>query len=269
MKQTIGIIGTGMIGANIARLAVKAGYNVILSNSKGPATLTDLVEELGSLAAAATVNEAAEKGEMIIATIPIGFYEKLPTEALKGKIVIDTMNYYPSRDNKIEVLDKGEISSSELIQNYLKDSKVVKALYNLSFSHLYIDARPKGSPERTTIPVAGDDAEAKKIVAEFVDNIGYDTIDAGTLAESWRIEPGSPIYVWPYVPEIPKGLSKDEEKAYFLGNAGKPVTAEKAKELIEKPKERWFPIGGFSEVLPTVHVDLVGEVYRDRKEKAK
>lgn len=268
MGKTIGIIGTGMIGGTLARLAVEAGYNVILSNSKGGALLSGFLDELGSLATAATIGEAAAKGDIVIAAIPLGFYENLPAQILKDKIVIDTMNYYPSRDNHIEVLDKGELTSSELVQKHLKHSKVVKVLFNLSFSHLYINARPKGSPERTTIPVAGDNADAKKIVARFVDNIGYDTIETGTLAESWRIEPGSPIYVLPYLPEIPKGLTREQEKQYFLENAGKPVTADKARELLTKAQRR-FPIGGFPGELPAIHSQLVAEFYRNKPNSGK
>jgi predicted dinucleotide-binding enzyme len=264
MIQRIGIIGTGMIGSALARLSVRAGYRVVLSNSKGPASLTDLVGELGSLAFAATVNEAAAKGDIVIATIPIGLYENLPAETLKGKIVIDTMNYYPSRDNHIEVLDKAELTSSELIQQHLKDSRVVKALFNLDFHHLFTNARPHGDTHRTTLPIAGNNVEAKKIVADFMDAIGYDSIDTGSLTESWRIEPGTPIYVWPYVPEIPEGLTKEDAKKYYLETSGKPVSADKAKELVAKA-ERRFPIGGFPEVLPPIHLELLAEIYRNRK----
>lgn len=264
MSYTIGIIGSGMIGSALARLSVKGGFNVVVSNSRGADSLAEFVKELGTNAKAGSIDEAAKAGDIVITTIPIGAYENLPTEILKGKVVIDTMNYYPSRDSHIQQLDDATITSSELIQQYLKDSKVVKALFNQDFHHLFINARPKGDINRTTLPIAGNDTEAKKIVANFMDAIGYDSVDIGTLANSWQIEPGTPVYVWPYVPEIPEGLNEDEARLFYIENSGKPISAEQVKELVAKA-ERNFPIGGFPEVLPSYHIDLVTEYYKNKK----
>lgn len=161
MTQTIGFIGSGMIGSALARLAVAAGYNVVLSNSRGPDTLAELIEELGPHARAASIVEAAEAGDLVVATVPMSAYRSLPVDALKGKIVIDTMNYYPSRDGQMPDIDAAKLTTSELIQQHLKGAKVVKALHNLDFHHLFTNARPHGDANRTTLPIAGDDAEAK------------------------------------------------------------------------------------------------------------
>jgi predicted dinucleotide-binding enzyme len=264
MTQTIGFIGTGMIGSALARLAVAAGYNVVLSNSRGPDTLAELVKELGPRARAASIVEAAEAGDLVVATVPMSAYQNLPIEPLKGKVVIDTMNYYPHRDGQIPDIDAAKLTTSELIQKHLKGAKVVKALHNLDFHHLFTNARPRGDANRTTLPIAGDDAEAKKKVAQFMDAIGYDSIDVGSLSESWRIEPGTPIYVWPYVPKIPDGLSEEEAKRFYLETSGDPVSATQAKDLVAKAV-RSQPVGGFAEALPREHIALVTETVSNRK----
>jgi hypothetical protein len=191
---TIGLIGSGRIGGTVARLAVDAGYDVVLSNSRGPETLVDLVEDLGPHARAATPAEAAEAGDLVVVSVPLRAYRDVPAEPLAGKVVIDTNNYYPQRDGQIPELDSKSATSSELLQRHLPASRVVKAFNNIYFGHLGSLPRPAGSPERTALPIAGDDAEAKATVADFLDAIGYDTVDQGPLAESWRCEPGSPVY---------------------------------------------------------------------------
>jgi hypothetical protein len=263
MTQTIGFIGTGMIGSALARLTAQAGIDLVLSNSRGPGSLADLVVQLGPRATATTIEEAT-KADLIVATVPLGAHTSLPADLLAGKIVIDTMNYYPSRDETIPALDKGELTSSELIQRHLKDSKIVKALFNLDFHHLYTNARPHGSPERTTLPIAGDDTQAKQAVAKFMDRIGYDALDTGSLADSWRIEPGSPIYVWPYVPNILEDLSGEDRIKWYWEHSGVPVTREKAQALVDGAV-RPARVGGFPNVLPPEHVELVGRIYKNRK----
>jgi predicted dinucleotide-binding enzyme len=191
---TLGLIGSGHIGGTVARLAVDAGYDVVLSNSRGPETLAELVEDLGPHARAATPAEAAEAGDLVVVSVPLRAYRDVPIEPLAGKVVIDTNNYYPQRDGHIPELDDKSACSSELLQRHLPTSKVVKAFNNIYFGHLGSLARPAGSPDRTALPIASDDAEAKDTVADFLDAIGYDTVDQGPLAESWRCEPGSPVY---------------------------------------------------------------------------
>jgi predicted dinucleotide-binding enzyme len=258
MMQTIGFIGSGMIGGSLAHLAVASGFNVVLSNSRGPETLAELVAEFGDRARAATPAEAADAGDLVVATVPMKAYRSLPVDFLRGKVVIDTMNYYPSRDGQMPDIDAAKLTTSELVQQHLQGAKVVKALHNLDFHHLFTNARPRGHADRTTLPIAGDDAEAKEQVARFMDAIGYDSIDVGPLSESWRIEPGTPIYVWPYVPTIPDGLSEEEARRLYLETSGTPVSRDQARGLVAKAV-RSFPVGGFAEVLPREHIALVVE----------
>jgi 8-hydroxy-5-deazaflavin:NADPH oxidoreductase len=195
---TIGFIGSGHIGSTLARLAVDAGYDVVVSNSRGPETLSDLVAGLGPQARAATSVEAAEAGDIVVVTIPLGHLEQVPAEPLAGKVVIDTCNYYPQRDGAISALDDNEITSSGLVQQHLPQSRVVKAFNNIYFEHLGSMQRPAGAPDRNTLMIAGDDAAAKQTVAEFIDAIGYDVFDIGSLADSWRFQRDQPAYAGAY-----------------------------------------------------------------------
>jgi 8-hydroxy-5-deazaflavin:NADPH oxidoreductase len=196
---TIGLIGSGNIGSTVARLAVDAGHDVVLSNSRGPETLTDLVAELGPRAGAATAAEAAAAGEIVVVTVPLKAYRDVPVEPLRGKVVIDTNNYYPDRDGHIAELDDESTTTSELLQEHLTESRVVKAFNNIYVSHLGTLQRPSGHPERSVLAIAGDDESAKQTVAEFLDSIGYDAYDAGPLSEGWRYQRDTPAYVQPYV----------------------------------------------------------------------
>ncbi|MCM0676996.1 NADPH-dependent F420 reductase [Micromonospora phytophila] len=191
---TVGLIGSGHIGGTVARLAVAAGYDVVLSNSRGPESLKDLVDELGPRARAATPREAAEAGDLVVVTIPLKAYRDVPVEPVAGKVVIDTNNYYPDRDGRFPELDAGSATSSELLQRHLPGARVVKVFNNIFFKHLHALARPASAPDRSTLPIAGDDAGAKAEVTAFLDKIGYDAVDAGTLAESWRFQPDTPAY---------------------------------------------------------------------------
>lgn len=258
MKETIGIIGSGAIGSGVARLAVEAGYNVVLSNSRGVETLSGLVAELGNNAREATPTEAAQTSDIIVVSVPLSAYDKLPVEALQGKIVIDTTNYYPVRDDNNPVLDSGELTTSELLQQYLKGAIIVKALHNQDAPHLYINASPNDKSKRTTLPIAGDNTEAKEKVTEFMNTIGYDAIDTGTLSDSWRIEPGMPIYVWPYAPTVPESMNIEEAKAFYKNTQGSPVSKNQAKELVDKAIRK-LPIGGFPEDLPKTWIAIVSE----------
>jgi 8-hydroxy-5-deazaflavin:NADPH oxidoreductase len=197
---TVGIIGSGMIGGTVARLSVAAGYRVVLSNSRGPETLQELVAELGPLATAATAGQAAEAGDLVVVSVPLKAFGDLPAKSLAGKTIMDTGNYYPDRDGHIEELDTSALTSSGLLQRDLPDSHLVKVFNNIFFKHLLSLARPSGSPDRTALPISGDDAAAKAAVTAYLDTIGYDAADAGPIAESWRQEPGSPVYGSPYGP---------------------------------------------------------------------
>ena len=196
---TIGFIGSGHIGGTVARLAVDAGHEVVLSNSRGPETLIDLVNQLGPHSRAATTAEAATAGDIVVVTIPLKAYRSVPVAPLEGKPVIDTMNYYPQRDGHIAELDNGSTTSSELLQAHLATAHVVKAFNNIYFEHLATLSRPAGHPERSVLAIAGDDDAAKRTVTAFLDSIGYDTYDVGSLSEGWRYQPDAPAYGQPYV----------------------------------------------------------------------
>ena len=191
---TIGFIGAGHIGSQVARLAIKSGYDVIISNSRGPETLSDLVAELGPRARAATPAEVAAAADLVVVTIPLKAYKTVPAAPLAGKIVIDTNNYYPQRDGQIPELDTDSATSSELLQAHLPKSKVVKAFNHIYAAQLTTDGTPPGTPNRRALAIAGDDAGAKKAVTELLDLFGFDTVDVGSLKDSWRIQPGTPGY---------------------------------------------------------------------------
>jgi len=190
----IGCIGAGRIGGTIARLAVEHGYEVVLSNSRGPDTLRELVAELGARASAATVADAAAMSDLVVVTIPLKNYASVPAAPLVGKIVIDTNNYYPDRDGRIAALDDGSTTSSELLAAHLPDAKVVKAFNTIYFEDLATQGEPPGSPHRRALPIAGDDADAKRVVGAFIDELGFDVVDAGPLVAGRRFEPGTPPY---------------------------------------------------------------------------
>jgi predicted dinucleotide-binding enzyme len=196
---TLGLIGSGNIGSTVARLAVAAGYDVVLSNSRGPATLADLVEELGDSARAATPEEAAAAGDIVVVTVPLKAVDDVPVEPLRGKVVIDTCNYYPQRDGHIAALDDESTTTSELVQAHLPESQVVKGFNNIYFQFLHDLARPAGAADRSVLAIAGNDDGAKKTVADFFDEIGYDAYDVGPLAEGWRFQRDTAAYAGLYV----------------------------------------------------------------------
>ncbi|MEV0729638.1 NADPH-dependent F420 reductase [Polymorphospora sp. NPDC050346] len=195
---TIGLIGSGHIGGTLARLAVAAGHDVVLSNSRGPETLAELVDELGPKARAGTPAEAAEAGDIVVVTVPLKAYRDVPAGPLAGKVVVDTNNYYPERDGRIAELEDGSTTTGELLARHLTDALVVKGFNNIFFAHLASLGRPAGAADRTALPVAGDDPAAKRAIADFLDSIGYDTVDIGPLAENWRTQRDTPVYVTPY-----------------------------------------------------------------------
>jgi predicted dinucleotide-binding enzyme len=192
--KTIGFIGAGNIGSQVARLAIASGYNVVVSNSRGPETLASLVAELGPKARAATAADAAKAGDIVVVTVPLKNYRAVPVEPLEGKIVIDTNNYYPERDGHIPELDNESTTTSELLQTHLPKSKAVKAFNHIYAAQLTTDGRPAGTPNRRALVIAGDDRDAKAVVTRLLDQFGFDTVDAGPLTESWRIQRDTPGY---------------------------------------------------------------------------
>ncbi|MEO8907271.1 MAG: NAD(P)-binding domain-containing protein [Microbacteriaceae bacterium] len=191
---TIGLIGAGHIGSQLARLAIRHGYDVVVSNSRGPETLTELVTELGAHARAATAADAAAAADIAIVTIPLKNIGSVPVEPLAGKVVIDTNNYYPQRDGAIPALDDESSTNSELLQAHLPTSHVVKAFNHIYASALTDDAQLVGTANRRALALFGDDAAAKHTVAALIDAFGFDVVDGGVLANGWRIQRDTPGY---------------------------------------------------------------------------
>ncbi|MCU1561115.1 NAD(P)-binding domain-containing protein [Mycetocola sp.] len=190
---TLGLLGAGHIGSQLARAAVAHGYDVIVSNSRGPESLTELILELGERAMAGTAADAAT-ADIVAVAVPLKDVERIPADLLAGKIVIDTSNYYPRRDGTIAPLDAGEMAVSEFVQAHFADARVVKAFNHIQAPAITDDAQSAGTAERRALIVAGDDEKAKKVVSEFIDAIGFDVLDIGPLSESWRIEAGTAAF---------------------------------------------------------------------------
>ena len=191
---TIGLIGSGNIGTAIAKQAIANGHEVVLSNSRGPETLADLVSELGPKARAATADEAAAAGDLVVVTVPFKAYADVPVAPLAGKVVIDTNNYYFERDGHYEAIDNGDSAPSELLAEHLPTSKVVKAFNSIQAQHIVDAGAPAGTAGRRALPVAGDDAEAKATVSALIDSFGFDVVDAGALVEGRRFDRDKPAY---------------------------------------------------------------------------
>jgi predicted dinucleotide-binding enzyme len=187
----LGLIGSGNIGGTLARLAVDAGLDVVLSNSRAPQTLSDLVDELGPRARASTPAQAAAAGDWVVVTIPLGVIGTVPREPLAGKTVIDTGNYYAPRDGTIPELEAQELTDSEILQRPMAEAHVVKAFNNINYKHLRDLPRPADAADRTALPIVGDDPGVKKHAAELLSLLGYDSVDMGPLTESWLSQVGA------------------------------------------------------------------------------
>ena len=194
--MNIGIIGSGMIGATAARLFVRAGHHVAISNSRGPTSLTSLVQSLGAKAHAASTEEAASFGEVVLVAIPFGKYETIPGKPLQGKVVVDAMNYYAQRDGRIEF---GDSTSTELLGRHLPGARLVKAFNTMYYQTLAAKGQPEAPVEdRLALFVAGDDGGAKAIVSRLIEEIGFAPVDTGSLHDGGLLQqPGSRIYNHP------------------------------------------------------------------------
>jgi len=191
---TIGLIGAGHIGSQLARLAVKNGHDVVVSNARGPDTLAGLIKELGPRARAGTPAEAAAAVDIVVVTLPLKNSRTVPVAPLAGKIVIDTNNYYPQRDGHIAELDSETTTTAELLQAHLPQSKVVKAFNHIYAASFTTDGQPPGTKDRRALVIAGDDPDARATVARLIDQFGFDVVDAGALKEGWRIQRDTPGY---------------------------------------------------------------------------
>jgi predicted dinucleotide-binding enzyme len=191
----IGIIGAGFIGRAVTAVAIKHGHEVMVSNSRSPDTLFSLVGGTGCKAGSS--QEAAEFGDIVLVAIPLKHYQAVPVAAVEGKIVLDANNYYPQRDGHIAELDRNELTTSELLARHLPKSKVVKVFNAIIATDIEKDGRPAGALDRRAHPIAGDDAAAKQVVADLLDQFGYDVVDAGPLKEGRRFQKDTPAYCVP------------------------------------------------------------------------
>lgn len=191
---TVGIIGAGNIGQALARGFVKHGYDVVIANSRGPETLADFVAELGDHARAATAQEAAEAGDIAVVTVPLKAYRGVPVDALRGKTVLDTNNYYWERDGHIAELDEKRTTTAQMLQEHLPESTVVKAFNHIGAAEILTTGSPAGTPNRRALATASDSDEGIALITGIYDAFGFDTVTIGPLADSWRIERDTPGY---------------------------------------------------------------------------
>lgn len=187
----IGIVGSGNIGSGLTRRLSALGHEVAVSNSRGPDSLADLAAETG--ARAATVEDAVRDADLVFVAVPLKAVPDLPADAFAEKVVVDCSNYYAGRDGEIAQI-QGGLPSSVWVAQYLAGATVVKAINNIQASHLETQGRPSGAENRIALPVASDDGAAKQRVMELIDELGFDPVDSGTLADSWRQEPDTPVY---------------------------------------------------------------------------
>lgn len=188
----IGILGAGFVGRAIAKLAISAGHQVMLSNSRGPHTLFSLRPMLGC--EIGTAVEAARFADVVVIAVPLTAIDALPADELAGKQVIDAVNYYHERDGEIAVLQSRETTTSELLAGKLPHAKITKAFNAIPMTQLESDGLPAGALNRRALPLAGDNEQGKRTAGELYESFGFDVVDAGSLAQGWRFERGMPAY---------------------------------------------------------------------------
>ena len=223
----IGIIGAGHIGGTLTRRLSALGHDVSVANSRGPETLKDLAAETG--AKPVTVKEAARAGDVVIVTIPLKNVARLPRDLFAGVpesvVIVDTGNYYPQRDGLIEEIESGTTESRWTSKQLGRP--VIKAFNNIYAQHLLEQGKPKGSAGRIALPVAGDDKAAKQIVMNLIDELGFDPVDAGTLDESWKQQPATPVYGTDLDAQSMRGgldAAKPDRPPQFRASGAPPAT---------------------------------------------
>lgn len=225
--KTIGIIGSGNIGQAVAKLALKNGFEVSISNSRGPDTLPDLAAALGLGCRAANVANAAAS-DLVIVSIPFFRFGELDGDLFAGKTVIDTMNFDPNRDGAVaDHIDFGK-TPGEVLQKHFADAHVVKAFSNIFSAHIGLLARPSGSAGRSALPIAGNSATAKAQVTKFLDAIGWDAVDAGPMSASATFGLGKPAFVAPYLSN-----SEGNWGLRLMTDPGAPLNARALERLLE------------------------------------
>jgi predicted dinucleotide-binding enzyme len=187
----IGIVGSGNVGGALTRRLTALGHDVSIANSRGPESLEALAAESG--ATAATIDDALRDADLVVVAVPLKAVPDLPCEEFAERVVVDAGNYYPARDGEIAQIEGG-LPSSTWVAQHLVGATVVKALNSIQAGHLETHGRPSGDPERIALPIASDDGAAKQRVADLVEQLGFDPVDAGTLADSWRQQPDTPVY---------------------------------------------------------------------------
>lgn len=232
MEKTLGIIGAGMIGETLARLAIAGGASVVIANSRGPASLRETLDGLGPRARAVRVEDFAGL-DVVVVAVPLAVVPTIAPRALGGAVVVDANNYYPERDGFIPELDSRELTSTQWVQRHFADSQVVKAFNSIGYRQLGALARRGGSADRTALPIAGDDEPAKDRAREWMDLIGYDAVDIGGLEASWRSEPGTEVYCAPYqATASPRGLSPAQWRSWSEAQVAVSVSAEQLRDIL-------------------------------------
>ncbi|EFW77920.1 NADPH-dependent F420 reductase [Pseudomonas savastanoi] len=192
----IGFIGAGAIGQAVAQLVIAAGHEAMLSNSRGPHTMSSVLSDIPG-SQVGTIEDVAQFADVVLLAIPFKDYRTVSAKWLASKTVLDATNYYPERDGQIAALDRFETTTSRLLAEHLDRSRVVKVFNAILAKDLIQDSRQKEASDRRALPVAADDPKAKAMAIKLLSEVGFDAVDAGCLDESWRFERAKPAYCIP------------------------------------------------------------------------